>query len=553
MSVAGNWRRLAVFAVGGALVLGLAQDASALPLDGEDWDAPPFWRFLGRLHAAVVHFPIALITMAAFFELLSVLRRRQERSEAAFLCITFGASFALVAALFGWINGDHETHGRAVQETLFWHRWTSVGATVSASLAALFALGWRNVSLRTSYRWMLFLAAALTTVGGHIGGTMIYGEDYLLEPFREQREVEPVTQGTVPAEDASDETTESTGVVEELPLDTEPLAAEEPPDEPDEPDEPEEVPEPPLARAVDAAFFTSEVRPILEARCIECHGPNKQKGKIRLDAREHAFRNDQAEWLIVPGNAQQSAVIQRVSLPLDDFDIMPPEGDPLTAAQIATLVAWIDGGAPWPQESDETASVEESTRPAEPDPAPAPEKHEPEPPAEDPVAQDTGPEVAGAARAAQEQALAALRDRGAIADRLAQNATWCEVGFGLAKDVGDDDLALLSGLEPVLRRLDLSGSAVTDAGLAALSDFAHLKELRLDRTSVTEAALAHLAELSELEVLNLYATEVGDAGVDHLAGLEALRKVYLFETPVTDDGAAALVQARPELIVVRGN
>ena len=48
---------------------------------------------------------------------------------------------------------------------------------------------------------------------------------------------------------------------------------------------------------------------------------------------------------LVPGDPAKSSMYVRVSLPPDDLDIMPAEGDPLTAAQIDTLKRWIAEGA----------------------------------------------------------------------------------------------------------------------------------------------------------------------------------------------------------------
>ena len=41
-----------------------------------------------------------------------------------------------------------------------------------------------------------------------------------------------------------------------------------------------------------AVDFARDIAPILEQRCIECHGPEKQKGKLRLDSKAGAFKED---------------------------------------------------------------------------------------------------------------------------------------------------------------------------------------------------------------------------------------------------------------------
>jgi mono/diheme cytochrome c family protein len=102
--------------------------------------------------------------------------------------------------------------------------------------------------------------------------------------------------------------------------------------------------------------FVRDVQPIFAANCYECHGPQKSKGKLRLDARPLAIKGGASNAAIVPGGSEKSVLIHRV-LGEGDEDRMPLKHAPLTAEQIATLRAWIDQGAKWP----ESASVAGAT------------------------------------------------------------------------------------------------------------------------------------------------------------------------------------------------
>jgi hypothetical protein len=76
-------------------------------------------------------------------------------------------------------------------------------------------------------------------------------------------------------------------------------------------------------RAVD---FAAEVQPLLQEHCVKCHGPEKQKGGLRLDLKAAAFRGgDSGEPAIVPGHAERSPLYQAVSSKKDD-ERMPPQG-----------------------------------------------------------------------------------------------------------------------------------------------------------------------------------------------------------------------------------
>jgi hypothetical protein len=102
------------------------------------------------------------------------------------------------------------------------------------------------------------------------------------------------------------------------------------------------------ASAAPAPDFSREVRPLLEKHCFKCHGLEKQKGGLRFDTKQGAFKaGESGEKAIVPGHASQSRLIKLVSSK-DDDERMPSKGEPLSAAQIDLLKRWIDAGAEWP-------------------------------------------------------------------------------------------------------------------------------------------------------------------------------------------------------------
>ena len=98
--------------------------------------------------------------------------------------------------------------------------------------------------------------------------------------------------------------------------------------------------------------FVRDVRPILEKHCYECHGAKKQKGGFRLDVKSEAFKGGKSHAPdIVAGQSKASPLMQFVRGEDEDMR-MPPKGERLSAAEIATLAAWIDQGAVWPDGVD---------------------------------------------------------------------------------------------------------------------------------------------------------------------------------------------------------
>ena len=102
---------------------------------------------------------------------------------------------------------------------------------------------------------------------------------------------------------------------------------------------------PPATIQVD---FARDIRPILEATCLRCHGPEKPKSRFRLDNRDAALKGGNNGVDILPGNSAKSPLIHYVARLVPDLE-MPPQGkaEPLTPDQVALLRAWIDQGVSW--------------------------------------------------------------------------------------------------------------------------------------------------------------------------------------------------------------
>ena len=101
----------------------------------------------------------------------------------------------------------------------------------------------------------------------------------------------------------------------------------------------------PLGQAVE---FDGDVRPLLELHCVKCHGADKQKGGLRLDTLGQAEKGGDSGPALAKGAPDKSLLLERILLPADHDDIMPPKGDPLKPAQAETLRQWIADGAAWP-------------------------------------------------------------------------------------------------------------------------------------------------------------------------------------------------------------
>ncbi len=101
--------------------------------------------------------------------------------------------------------------------------------------------------------------------------------------------------------------------------------------------------------------FAGRVRPLLEARCVSCHGAEKVKGGLRLDSREAVLKGGESGPAIVPGKPQESLLLQAVMHRKPDLE-MPPK-EKLTGADVAALERWIREGADWVEEADSSGTA----------------------------------------------------------------------------------------------------------------------------------------------------------------------------------------------------
>ena len=110
-----------------------------------------------------------------------------------------------------------------------------------------------------------------------------------------------------------------------------------------------------VARPTPAAieFFEKSVRPILVQHCYECHSADDANGGLALDSRAGLLHGGDSGAAVVPGDPEQSRIIEAVRYKNPDLQ-MPP-ANRLAAAEIATLEKWIRLGAPDPREAAQAA------------------------------------------------------------------------------------------------------------------------------------------------------------------------------------------------------
>jgi cytochrome c len=97
-------------------------------------------------------------------------------------------------------------------------------------------------------------------------------------------------------------------------------------------------------------FYQQKVKPIFEANCFRCHGGVNHRGGLTFDTQAGLMKGGHDGVVVVVGHPEESLLVKliRHEGPANDPMPMPPKGDKLSDADIATVTAWIKAGAKMP-------------------------------------------------------------------------------------------------------------------------------------------------------------------------------------------------------------
>ena len=259
--------------------------------------------FIGRTHLVLLHFPIALIIVAAIVELLRALNLR--RTAARYVPGPAGSTmffFALLATcvsvltglILGWNDGPK----------VDLHRILGIVSGVLVLITTFALLAARSPGAKKApsiYLLLLTVSAAAVGFTGHLGGEITHGQGYITRPLTRifENPTEPIPAAAL--DPALFDITQAQ-------LDT----------------------------------YLTDIQPILDASCVECHGPDEAEDDVRLDSIEHVLSPDTS--IIMRGDPIMSDLVYLIELPPGDPDIMPPEdhADPLTPEQTKIIRDWVE-------------------------------------------------------------------------------------------------------------------------------------------------------------------------------------------------------------------
>ena len=347
-------------------------------------------------------------------------------------------------------------------DAISWHKWTAISSQGVA--VALYFLRDRAITILRSLSISL---SVLLVLAGHFGAALTHGEDFLLAPLQ--------------------------------------LTSEEP-----------------LSLA-DAEVFKDLVQPIFESKCVACHQEGKIKGELRLDLLTGIQKGGKSGALFVAGKPELSLLIQRIHLPLEEEEHMPPKNKlQLTEEELEILSLWVSSGGGFDQKVMNL-------------------------PQEDPLFQ-----LVSARFSAKKSYTFSAADQDDIADLttffrkvrpIFPGSPALEVAYYGSSAFDANSLSELNVVRDQVVKLNLSRMPLQDADLSLLADFQNLESLSLNFTSLTGNQLKSLINLPKLEVLAISGNTLDEEGIKALVSMRQLRHLYLWQTGLKEQQKNQLSKA----------
>ncbi len=427
---------------------------------------PAWLQTIGRMHPLLLHLPIGTLVVALVLVLVFIRSDFKNKSITKIieLILAVAALSAGLSALMGFILSRE---GGYDEVSLNYHLLAGIGVSI---------LTWILLLVSSERKWLftslITVSFAAVILAGHFGAVLTHGENFVMTPLmKAQKE-------TIPS------LTDST------------------------------------------SLYQAAIEPILRNKCFSCHSQQKKKGDLLMTSLESILIGGKHGALWKAGDPENSFIIQRIHLPEDHEEHMPPLGKaPLTEREIQLLVRWIAQGAnvtaAWTKfASNDTLMIL----------------------AREYIHPQKKPEVQKtySFSAASKETIQKLNTPYRTVTPLATMSPALSVEFFLSQSFKSDLLKELQPVKDQIVNLNLSGMPIVDGDGKLIKEFVNIEKLNLNKTKVTGAVLTSLMYLTKLKTLSIAGTPVDITSLQAISSLPELKEVFLWNTKVTQEQLASL-------------
>jgi len=422
----------------------------------------------GRLHPLLLHLPLGVLGALLMLELWGFVRRRALDRGVRLLLLWFLALTAGITVAAGIQLSQEQAY---IGETVEFHRWLGIATASLLLVTAIMA----TMKFRRGYAAAMIVAIGTIIATGHFGVSMTHGPDFLTSPFARTAERSVALVNADPTQ----------------------------------------------------SWYDAQIAPILEARCITCHGPRRRKRGLSLHTPEAIAAGGESGSIFAANDGGAGLMAWRIQLPRTDDDHMPPEHKPqLSVAQIETLVRWIEAGAPFDGRHPEGAIPTETVEPV----------------------------VAAARPEMSRGALADLQAAHVHVEVIDPESSLLWIDFGAMPDMPIEDVSrLLRPLAPFTSELSLRGMTSANQVLAMSGPWAQLRRLDLSYAGVDRDGLAAATEAGILTELTLVGANLSVQAAEHILTVESLQHLHVWDSNIPVEIIEQLRDHRPAIAVNEGS
>jgi hypothetical protein len=372
---------------------------------------------------------------------------------------------AVVTSIMGLLLSMQESSD---SEVLIWHKWGGVAVALLGASFYWFHSFFRNKIIVGKTFTVLATTCILFT--GHWGADITHGENFILAPVEKERQTVPIDE---------------------------------------------------------AVAFKDVIKPILDEKCMTCHGEASKKGGLLLQDIPGILRGGKTGPLFEPGKPAASLIMQRIHLPLTEKKHMPPASkEQLTEDEAMLLWAWIKSGAVTDKKVT-SLPVEDSFRILATHYLVPSDNYVPDQPVYD-------------FKAADESKINSLNNNYRVIEQLGKNSPALSVRFYGKSMYSSKAVQELVPVKDQIVELNLAHMPVKNDDLKTVQQMVHLQKLNLNYTDITNEGLMQLSNLKDLEELSLSGTSVTAEALRKLLSLLRINELFVWNTKVDSTQAIAL-------------
>ncbi|GAB2500375.1 c-type cytochrome domain-containing protein [Algoriphagus taiwanensis] len=339
-------------------------------------------------------------------------------------------------------------------DSLNWHKWLGI-ISLFISIGIYF-------SSKKSSKALKFSTSALALVlvlTGHFGANLTHGEDFLFEPL--------------------------------LAKETKTVNLQE------------------------AEVFAHLVQPILETKCVACHKEGKIKGELRLDQVSGIQKGGKSGPFVVAGDPSASLFFQRIHLPLEDEEHMPPKNKAqLTDEEMEILEQWVAQGATFDQKVTDL-------------------------PSDTPLFQLASNRFTAKSSydfaSASADKVEKLNNFFRKVKPIYPGSPALEVAYFGSSAFDPNSLNDLKSVKDQIVKVNLNRMPLQGVNLEILSELPHLEELQLNFTDLSSDQLKSLEGNNSLLQLAISGNKLGPEIIPVLESLTNLTHLYFWQSSLSDE------------------